>query len=164
MPMDYDPESYPHGVPNPFGPRVHAWNGGPMDQGTRYHGSVWTRPQASPSSDSQLWQERGIWAGPDWSAWSNNEAYPGPMDGLGCAPCARAQAGLGTDSIGGPSSLWPFLWSALSLAGAGVGAYHGYKRNNGSVGWAIGWFVFGGLIPVLALPIAAAEGIGKKKK
>jgi hypothetical protein len=41
----YDPASYPQGVPNPWGPRVHAWNGGPWDQGTRYHGSVWTRPQ-----------------------------------------------------------------------------------------------------------------------
>ena len=41
----YDPASYPQGVPNPYGPRVHAWNGGPWDQGTRYHGSVWTRPQ-----------------------------------------------------------------------------------------------------------------------
>jgi len=44
----YDPASYPRGVPNPYGPRVHAWNGGPWDQGTRYHGSVWTRPQWDP--------------------------------------------------------------------------------------------------------------------
>lgn len=43
--MNYDPSSYPQGVPNPYGPRVHAWNGGAWDQGTRYHGSVWTRPQ-----------------------------------------------------------------------------------------------------------------------
>jgi len=40
----YDPSTYPRGVPNPYGPRVHAWNDGPYAQGTRYHGSVWTRP------------------------------------------------------------------------------------------------------------------------
>jgi hypothetical protein len=40
----YDPASYPKGVPNPYGARVHAWNSGPYAQGTRYHGAVWTRP------------------------------------------------------------------------------------------------------------------------
>lgn len=41
----YDPAGYPPGVPNPFGARVHAWNGGPWDQGTRYHGPIYDRPQ-----------------------------------------------------------------------------------------------------------------------
>jgi hypothetical protein len=44
MVHSYDPASYPCGVPSPYGARVHAWNQGPYAQGTRYHGSVWTRP------------------------------------------------------------------------------------------------------------------------
>ena len=43
----YDPATYPRGVPNPLGPRVHAWNDYPGAYGTRYHGSVWTRPMQS---------------------------------------------------------------------------------------------------------------------
>lgn len=55
----YDPSGYPAGVPNPYGVRVHAWNGGPMDMGTRYHGAVPTRP---------------MWSG---------ETVPMPLNGLG---------------------------------------------------------------------------------
>jgi hypothetical protein len=44
-----------------------------------------------------------------------------------------------------------------------LGAYHGYKRNQ-SVGWAFGWFVFGGLFWPFALPLMFATGFGKPKK
>lgn len=44
--MNYNPMSYPAGVPNPYGPRVHAWKGGPYNEGTRYHGPIYTRPMA----------------------------------------------------------------------------------------------------------------------
>jgi hypothetical protein len=50
---------------------------------------------------------------------------------------------------------------AAGLSGA-VCAYHGYKRNN-SVAWAFGWSLFGGIAPALAVPIALAQGFGKKK-
>lgn len=49
----------------------------------------------------------------------------------------------------------------LSLAGTAVGAYHGFKRNN-SVGWAIGWAILGGLFPIIVIPVAFAQGIGKR--
>lgn len=52
----YDPATYPAGVPNPYGPRVHAWNGGPWDQGTRFHGAIYDRPQATFP-----WHERPLW-------------------------------------------------------------------------------------------------------
>ena len=54
----------------------------------------------------------------------------------------------------------PDLWSALSLAGMGAGAYHGYKRDN-SIGWAIVWALLGGLFPVITVPVAIAQGFGK---
>lgn len=49
----------------------------------------------------------------------------------------------------------------LSLVGSGAGAYHGYKRTQ-SVGWAIGWGMFGSLIPFVAIPVALYQGFGKK--
>lgn len=49
----------------------------------------------------------------------------------------------------------------LSIAGAGIGAYHGYKRND-SVGWAIGWGVLGAMFPVITSAVAFAQGVGKR--
>jgi len=49
----------------------------------------------------------------------------------------------------------------LSTAGTVLGAYHGYKRND-SVGWAIGWGLLGGMFPIFVVPIAVAQGYGKR--
>lgn len=56
----------------------------------------------------------------------------------------------------------PAWAAALSTAGAAIGAYHGYKRND-SIGWAVGWSILGGLAPVIVIPIAFAQGISKRK-
>jgi hypothetical protein len=53
-------------------------------------------------------------------------------------------------------------YSLASIAGAGMGAYHGYKRNN-SWGWALGWAVLGSLVPVITIPVSFAQGFGKRK-
>jgi hypothetical protein len=53
-------------------------------------------------------------------------------------------------------------YSLLSIAGVGLGAYHGYKRND-SVGWAIGWALLGGLFPFITIPISLAQGFGKRR-
>jgi hypothetical protein len=55
------------------------------------------------------------------------------------------------------------VMEVAGTVGAFAGAYHGYKRNGGSVGWAIGWFIFGGLLPIIALPVMLVEGFGDKK-
>ena len=52
---------------------------------------------------------------------------------------------------------------AVSAAGMGLGAYHGYKRNNGSVGWAVVWALLGGAFPIITTAVAIAEGFGKPK-
>jgi hypothetical protein len=71
----------------------------------------------------------------------------------------KGMVALGNSSFGfdvnGPMMI-------LSTVGGVLGAYHGYKRNS-SVGWAFGWSVFGSLVPFLALPVAFAQGFGKKK-
>jgi hypothetical protein len=69
---------------------------------------------------------------------------------------------LGVDQNGTPQWVW-WAWRAASMAGTGIGAYHGYKRNRGSVGWAIGWALLGGMFPVITVPIAFAQGLGKPK-
>jgi hypothetical protein len=53
---------------------------------------------------------------------------------------------------------------ALSAASIGACAYHGYKRHRGSVPWAIGWAIMGGLFPVVSVAVAFAEGFGKPMK
>jgi hypothetical protein len=53
-------------------------------------------------------------------------------------------------------------YMALSAAGTAVGAYHGWKRDE-SVGWAIGWALLGGIAPFIVIPVAFAQGMGKKK-
>lgn len=85
------------------------------------------------------------------------------------AAVARKLAGFG--GLGGLGevtasglSLYTMLWLGLSLAGGGVGAYHGYKRNRGSVGWAIGWSLLGAWFPVIVIPVAFAQGLGKPAK
>lgn len=66
-------------------------------------------------------------------------------------------------ATGMTTSPWFWAWRIASTVGAGAGAYHGYKRNRGSVGWTIGWFIFGGVLPVFAVPVALAQGYAKPK-
>lgn len=46
---------------------------------------------------------------------------------------------------------------------AGAMAYHGYRRNK-SVGWAIGWSILGSTFPIVAIPVALAQGFGKPRE
>lgn len=55
-----------------------------------------------------------------------------------------------------------YAWTAASLASAGAGAYHGYKRNQ-SIGWAVVWALCGGLFPIIVPAIALAQGFGTRK-
>lgn len=49
----------------------------------------------------------------------------------------------------------------LSALSAGASAFHGYRRNRGSLGWAIGWGLLGGMFPVITPAVALAQGFGK---
>lgn len=70
---------------------------------------------------------------------------------------------LGQSEEEKPKSDWSTLWLIAGIAGGALGAYHGYKRNHGSVGWAIGWSIFGSLMPFFSIPLSLAEGFGKPK-
>ena len=65
------------------------------------------------------------------------------------------------DAAEGNVSNWSFTWGVLSVLGAALSAYHGYKRNHESTGSAVGWGVLGGLFPVITVPVALAQGYGK---
>jgi len=54
------------------------------------------------------------------------------------------------------------MWIGGLLSGGAL-TYHGYKRNN-SVGWALVWGIFGGMVWPLTVPIAFAQGFGKSRK
>jgi hypothetical protein len=56
------------------------------------------------------------------------------------------------------------MYKILSVAGIGLGAYHGYRRHNESIGWALGWAALGGIFPVVTIPLSLAQGFGKPKK
>ncbi len=57
------------------------------------------------------------------------------------------------------------LQKALYMAGLAaipVLGYHGYKRND-SVGWALVWGIFGSIVWPITVPVAFAQGFGKRK-
>ena len=54
------------------------------------------------------------------------------------------------------------VWSVFTTISAAACAYHGYKRNQ-SIGWAIWWFVAGGLLFPFTPVVAVAQGFGKPK-
>lgn len=49
--------------------------------------------------------------------------------------------------------------AVAGVAGAGLCAYHGYRRTE-SIGWAVAWALAGSLVPVIAVPVAFAQGFG----
>ncbi len=88
-------------------------------------------------------------------------------DGLGATVrMLGADAPLAPQQIdSGPTALRRGLaitYALAGVAGTAIGAYHGYKRND-SVGWAVAWALLGGLAPIVVIPVAYAQGIGKRK-
>lgn len=54
-------------------------------------------------------------------------------------------------------------WQKALIIGGGVaGAYHGYQRDDSYL-WAVLWSIFGSTVPLLALPIMLAQGLGQRK-
>jgi len=50
------------------------------------------------------------------------------------------------------------------IGGTVSGAYHGYKRNNESIGWGIGWALLGNIFWPVTIPVSLAQGFGKPAK
>lgn len=67
------------------------------------------------------------------------------------------------DGLSPQSSTAQTIWGVVALASAAASGFHGYKRNQ-SVGWGVGWFMLGGLFPVITPVIAVAQGYAKPAK
>lgn len=83
--------------------------------------------------------------------------YPSEM--LDHAAIARIE-NLDRKASVGAASVLP-TYGLFELLGAGLGAFHGYKRNAESVPWAVGWGLLGLNFPILTTIAAAYEGFGK---
>lgn len=68
---------------------------------------------------------------------------------------------VGAEEKAAPKSTLQTVVEVAVLASVGLSAYHGYKRNHGSLGWGIGWGVLGGIGFPFTPAIAAAQGFGK---
>jgi len=104
------------------------------------------------------------------------EVDPSMGNSMGSYVAYAPQLGFGADELPGasPASLPPAapapaadfvspifnIWKYVAPVSALACAYHGYKRND-SIGWALVWFLLGGipLTPVIAI----AQGFGDRK-
>jgi hypothetical protein len=75
--------------------------------------------------------------------------------GTGAPPTTVFQ--LGQSPVMSPTEGW------IRTAAIAAAAYHGYKRS-GKVSWTIVWAFFGGVAPIITLPVAAAQGFAKPKR
>ena len=87
------------------------------------------------------------------------------VQGAPPAPAAPPPAAApATESSSWPSSLVATAYGLLSLAGTAAGAYHGARRNHGSVWSAVMWGFLGGVAPLITVPVAAAQGFGQPRE
>ncbi len=95
---------------------------------------------------------------------ASDETGPTPVPGWGMSPLRAGppMVGVGASSNPYDTPAMQVYMAVATVVGAAC-VYHGYKRT-GSVGWAIGWGFFGSMLPIIALPIALAEGYGKPAK
>jgi hypothetical protein len=65
-----------------------------------------------------------------------------------------------------PSKTAQWLWGAASLVSGAASAYHGIRRNDGSVGWGLWWGLMGTLFPIITPIVAVAQkpGFAKQKR
>lgn len=90
------------------------------------------------------------------------------MQVISAPPIGYSLYGLGAeesavDVVKPPMTPAAIFWTLLATAGTAISVYHGYKRNNGSIGWAAVWGIAGALVPVVTVPVAIAQGLGKRK-
>lgn len=90
------------------------------------------------------------------------------VQGAPPAPPAPAPAPMAapppSDAPSGPSSIIAVVYAMLSIGGTAAGAYHGARRNHGSVWSAVVWGFLGGLAPLITVPVAAAQGFGQPRE
>ena len=115
----------------------------------------WVPPQVTSPGQPQ---NRTV---PSWGAVgspTNPGANYDPNSPLALARKAVGLGGFGAVDMSSPA--WR-AYSLLTFVSGCAAGYHGFKRNNGSIGWALTWWFFGGLAPLITLPVAAFQGYAK---
>lgn len=86
------------------------------------------------------------------------------------SPSAAAIAPSGQTALNTPPPAPPINWadyrpspvmSVVIAASVAASAIHGYRRNEGSVGYALLWAGMGFLFPIIVPAVAIAEGFGE---
>lgn len=54
-----------------------------------------------------------------------------------------------------------WLKTTLILGSAALSAFHGTRRNGGSIFWGLTWFSLGAVFPVVTPVVAVAQGFGQ---
>lgn len=91
----------------------------------------------------------------------NTSYYDGP--GLGMSALGQAADSLSppmTITVRPTGALIGAWWSLSTVSGL-LSAYHGFKRNNGNLGWALVWFLAGSALPVFVPAMAFVQGFAK---
>lgn len=91
---------------------------------------------------------------------------PQPSPPTPTTPPAQAVANVREVAVTVRDEVLPALSTGqmiLSLIGAGIGAFHGARRNGGSVWWGLVWGTAGAAAPVITTGIAVAQGVGRPK-
>lgn len=78
-------------------------------------------------------------------------------------PTVPQLAGPWAIATGNQPVLPPMVKTVLSLSSAGVSAFHGVRRNGGSIFWGVWWFVMGAVFPVITPVVGFAQGFGQCK-
>jgi hypothetical protein len=87
---------------------------------------------------------------------------PSGIGGLGVTVTSIGADAVATQTSNPVVSAVKAIYPVASLAGLAACTYHGYKRNQ-SWGWALGWGLLGSAFPFIGVPVALAQGFGKRK-
>lgn len=98
---------------------------------------------------------------PTWGAVGSPEDPHAKYDPT--TPLAWARKTTGFSGLGAMPYEVPLLYRVATTASVMALVYHGYKRNRGSVGWALMWGIFGGAVWPITVPVALAQGYAKPK-
>ena len=94
----------------------------------------------------------------------------GNLPWLPSGTTATTPTGTSTPPAATPVQVVPYerptestAFTVLRMVSVGLSAYHGVRRNNGSLGWGLWWGFAGGVAPVVTPAFAFAQGFGKRR-
>lgn len=84
-------------------------------------------------------------------------------NGATLVPVAPAPAQTGSQAVSRAWGTYGWIGLGVMALGASLAGYHGYRRSGGKLGSTLGWAFLGGLVPIVTVPVALAQGFGKHR-